>query len=39
MLEAVNPREIKVGAQGEKYHDFLFNKDECEIFKKFKLEF
>ncbi|MGG3944040.1 hypothetical protein ABEV54_21735 [Peribacillus psychrosaccharolyticus] len=39
MLEPVNPREIKAGSQGEKYHDFLFNKDEFEILKNFKLEF
>lgn len=39
MLEPVNPREIQAGAQGEKYHVFLFNKDEFEIFKKFTLEF
>lgn len=39
MLEPVNPREIKAGSQGEKYHVFLFNKDEFEILKNFKLEF
>lgn len=39
MLEPVNPREIKAGSQGEKYHVFLFNKDEFNIYKKFTLEF
>lgn len=36
MLEPVNPREIKAGSQGEKYHVFLFYKDEFEILKNFK---
>lgn len=39
MLEPVNPRVIKAGSQGEKYHVFLFNKDEFNIYKKFTLEF
>lgn len=39
MLEPVNPREIKAGSQGEKYHVFLFNKDEFNIYKKFTLDF
>jgi hypothetical protein len=39
LAEPRDPREINAGEQGEKYHVFLFNKDEFEIFKKFDLEF
>jgi hypothetical protein len=39
MVEPSSPKEIKAGEQGEKYHVFLFRKDEFELFKKFNLEF
>lgn len=39
MVEPREPKEIKAGQTGEKYHVFLFNKDEFGIFKKFDLEF
>ncbi|MEO4055198.1 DUF5068 domain-containing protein [Solibacillus sp. CAU 1738] len=39
MVEPNNPRYIEAGEQGEKYHVFLFRKDEFEIFKRFDLEF
>lgn len=39
MVEPSEPKEINAGEQGEKYHVFMFNKDEFEIFKKFDLEF
>lgn len=39
MVEPNNPRYIEAGEQGEKYHVFLFRKDEFELFKTFDLEF
>lgn len=39
MAEPRTPQEIKAGAQGEKYHVFLFRKDEFGLFKTFELEF
>ncbi|WP_251401989.1 DUF5068 domain-containing protein [Metabacillus litoralis] len=39
MVEPVDPREIQAGEIGEKFHVFLFRKDEFEIYKKFDLEF
>ena len=39
MIEPSAPDKIKAGEQGEKYHVFLFRKDEFEIFKMFDLEF
>lgn len=39
MVEPSAPQIIKAGEQGEKYHVFLFRKDEFEIFKTFDLEF
>ncbi|MCS0670189.1 hypothetical protein NX023_02810 [Cytobacillus firmus] len=39
MAEPSDPKKILAGEQGDKYHVFLFRKDEFEIFKKFDLEF
>jgi len=39
MVEPSAPDVIKAGEQGEKYHVFLFRKDEFGIFKQFDLEF
>jgi hypothetical protein len=39
MVEPSDPKEIKAGEQGDKYHVFLFRKDEFELFKQFDLEF
>lgn len=39
MVEPSEPRAIEAGKQGEKYHVFLFRKDEFEIYKTFELEF
>ncbi|MFC5735856.1 DUF5068 domain-containing protein [Cytobacillus gottheilii] len=37
--EPRDPREIAAGEAGEKYHVFLFRKDEFSIYKKFTMEF
>ncbi|MBX9976041.1 hypothetical protein [Cytobacillus firmus] len=37
MAEPSDLKEILAGEQGDKYHVFLFRKDEFEIFKKFDL--
>ncbi|CAM4005964.1 DUF5068 domain-containing protein [Mesobacillus zeae] len=39
MVEPSEPREIKAGEQGEKYHVFLFRKDEFGLYKSFNLQF
>ncbi|MFF5995155.1 DUF5068 domain-containing protein [Lysinibacillus sp. KU-BSD001] len=39
MVEPDHPRYIEAGEQGEKYHVFLFRKDEFGIYKTFDLEF
>ncbi|WP_318153047.1 DUF5068 domain-containing protein [Metabacillus arenae] len=39
MVEPSEPKEINAGEQGEKYHVFMFRKDEFELFKTFDLEF
>jgi Domain of unknown function (DUF5068) len=39
MVEPSDPKEIQSGEQGEKYHVFMFRKDEFELFKTFDLKF
>ncbi|AFC29217.1 hypothetical protein PM3016_2329 [Paenibacillus mucilaginosus 3016] len=39
MVEPNHPRELAPGSQGEKYHVFLFRKDEFGLFKSFQMEF
>ncbi|OHR74759.1 DUF5068 domain-containing protein [Bacillus sp. UMB0893] len=39
MVEPREPQEIKAGEQGEKYHVFMFRKDEFELYKQFDLTF
>ncbi|KRT87112.1 MULTISPECIES: DUF5068 domain-containing protein [Bacillus] len=39
MAEPTEPKDIKAGKQGEKYHVFMFRKDDFETIKKFDLEF
>ena len=39
MVEPSEPKEINAGELGEKYHVFMFSKDEFELFKTFDLEF
>ncbi|CAM4006035.1 hypothetical protein [Mesobacillus zeae] len=38
-VEPSEPREIKAGEQGEKYHVFLFRKNEFGLYKSFDLQF
>ncbi len=39
MVEPREPKEIEAGETGEKYHVFMFRKDDFESMKKFDLEF
>ncbi|WP_426448236.1 DUF5068 domain-containing protein [Paenibacillus sp. S-38] len=39
MVEPSNPQELAPGSQGEKYHVFLFRKDEFQLYKTFRMEF